>query len=321
MSEGLVFCGKIIAMEPIPDADFIVATTVVCGAGGKWRSVVRKADFSLGDKCIVYLPDAQIPENDSMSFMEATHWRVKMRRYKGVPSEVVIMPYSPECRAEIGGDVTAHFGVTKYVKPIPASLAGIAKGDFPSFIPKTDEPNFQKSDELIAMLIGHPYYITEKADGSSTTAYKYKGEFGVCSRNLELIEESTNGYWEIANRYNLRENLPEGFALQWETCGPKIQKNPMGYKRAEGLAFSVYDINKRQYLDLSDYIDFCQRLKFPRVTLLVVKENYEHEDLNERARGMYPNGHPREGIVIRSQSPIKGKLISFKAINLDYNDN
>ncbi len=35
MSEGLVYIGKIIAIEAIPNADQIVSATVVCGHGGE----------------------------------------------------------------------------------------------------------------------------------------------------------------------------------------------------------------------------------------------------------------------------------------------
>src|SRR5690606_30705445 len=135
------------------------------------------------------------------------------------PSEVVIMPLQI-AGEEVGFDCTEMLGVTKYHKPVPANLHGKIKGEFPSFIPKTDEPNYQNSEgqDYIEKLEGQPYYITEKADGSSTTAYKYKGHFGVCSRNWELERDENNGYWQIAIRYNLEENLPEGYAIQWETC-------------------------------------------------------------------------------------------------------
>lgn len=321
MSIGQVYIGKIIQLSTILNADFILSATVVCGAGGKWQGVVRKQDFAVADGCVVYLPDSLIPERADMAFMAATDWRVKMRRFKGAPSEVVIMPLTEgKDNPMIGEDVTELFGVTKYIKPIPPSLAGKAKGNFPSFIPRTDEPNWQRSEDLIALLKGKPYYITEKADGSSTTAYKWKGQFGVCSRNLELIEDANNGYWQIALRYKLAELLPEGYAIQWETCGPKIQGNPMGLKQIEGCAFNVYDISAQRYLELADFCDFCENLKFPKVNIIKIWPEYEEEDLNLWAKGTYTNGKEREGIVIRSQDYIDGKIISFKAINLDYKD-
>jgi len=317
MNDSLVYVGRIISLDPIPTADLISSATVVCGPGGKWRGVVRKTDFTVGDKCLVFLPDAIIPENPSMEFLRSSNWRVKMRRFRGAPSEVVIIPHAFD---HIGDDLTKSCGVTKYVKDMPAKLAGICKSTFPSFIPKTDEPNWQRCEEWIALLKGQPYYITEKADGSSSTAYTWKGEFGVCSRNYELLESEKNGYWQIANRYNLREKLPEGYAIQWETCGPGIQKNPMGLKLIAGFAFNVFDIEKQQYLDYPSQNNFLAALNFCPVRHLDNGPSFNFDDLTELAKGKYDSGVDREGIVIRSQFPIAGQRISFKAINLDYKD-
>ena len=316
---GLVYIGKIIDMQPITGADYIVSATVVCGPGGKWRGIIRKADFEVGNHCVVYLPDAQIPENDKMQFMAATHWRVKMRRFKGVPSEVVIMPYNGLGETSIGDDVTEVMGVTKYHKPVPAHLQGNAKGAFPNFVPKTDEPNYQREPDLIAALIGKPYYITEKCDGSSTTAYRYLGQFGLCSRNLELQRNEANGYWQVAIKYKLEENLPEGYALQWETCGPGIQSNPMGLKEIDGFVFSGYKIDEHRYLEMTELWALCDRLKFPMCKIIKIGSLFEDEDMESLGEGLYANGAQREGAVVRSQDNVaNGKPISFKVINLNY---
>jgi RNA ligase (TIGR02306 family) len=325
--QGLAYMGRIVELQSIPNADFILSATVVCGPGGKWRGVVRKADFQLNDTCVVFLPDAQLNENDhpQFSFMKDSGWRVKMKRFKGVPSEVLIakdlgtIPYiTGEIPYRVGRDVTACMKVVKYHKPIPAGLQGIAKGNFPSFIPKTDELNYQRYPELVDSLVGKPYYVTEKADGSSTTAYKYKGVFGVCSRNLDLERNEDNGYWKIAIRYNLEEKLPEGYALQWETVGPGIQGNPMGWNDIQGLAFSAYNIPNHRYLDMGEFLDFCDSLGFPHVQIYIMRQEFEKEGLESLGEGFYDNKKPREGVVVRSQEIFNGKPISFKVINLGY---
>lgn len=319
MTKELVYIGKIIDLQPILDADFIVSATVVCGAGGKWRGIVKKRDFVLGDHCIVYLPDALIPKNDQMKFMESSGWRVKMRRFRGAPSEVLIMPYNGLGESSIGDDVTSNYGVTKYHKPVPAHLNGLAKGPFPDFVPKTDEPNYQREPDLVQALIGKPYYVTEKADGSSTTAYKYQGEFGVCSRNLELERDENNGYWKVALKYNLEELLPDGIALQWETCGPGIQSNPMGLNNVDGFAFSGYNILEHRYLEMTELWALCDRLKFPLCRDLAVGIQFHDFGLEFTGEGKYANGAQREGVVIRSQLNMEnGRPISFKVINLSY---
>jgi RNA ligase (TIGR02306 family) len=316
MSEGLVYVGKIIAIDTIPTADNIVSATVVCGHGGKWRGVVRKVDMGLNDMCVVFLPDALIPECESMSFMKSSNWRVKMRRFRGAPSEVVIMTYDgPE---PIGKDMTYWYGVTKYHKPIPAHLQGLAKGEFPQFIPKTDELNYQRHFDLVERLNGKPYYITEKADGSSTTAFRYKGQFGLCSRNLELEYNPDNGYWIVAKKYGVEEKLPENYALQWETCGPGIQSNPMGLTEIDGFAFSGYKIDEHRYLTMHELIALCKKMQFPMCPILEHGRVFDMQGVELRGEGKYSNGAEREGVVIRSIENFGGAPISFKVINLNY---
>jgi RNA ligase (TIGR02306 family) len=322
MAQGLVYTGKVIAIEAIEGADFIACATVVCGKGGKWKGVVRKSECDIGLLVTVYLPDALITEEHAtqygMDFMKSSNYRVRMRRFKGAPSEVVIMPLQI-AGGDVGFDCTDMLGVTKYQKPVPANLQGKAKGEFPGFIPKTDEPNYQSSPELIEALNGLPFYITEKADGSSTTAFKYKGQFGICSRNWELERDESIGYWQVAIQHKLEDNLPEGYALQWETCGPKIQSNPMGFTDIVGLAFSAYNIQDRRYLDLHEFISLCIQLDFPMVTIVGMSPSFSKYGVETLGEGKYKNGKEREGVVVRSQSNQLGhKPISFKVINLNY---
>lgn len=319
--QGLVYIGKIITLEDIPNAHFIRSATVVCGAGGKWRGIVRKDQFTVGQLCNVFLPDSLVPPNESMQFLESSNWRVTMKKFRGVPSEVVIMPFPEAYHGDmkVGDDLTEWFGVTKYCKPIPVHLQGLAKGLFPSFIPKTDELNYQRHPELVEELHGKAYYVTEKADGSSTTAFHYKGEFGICSRNLELRRDENNGYWQVAKKYDVESNLPEGYALQWETCGPKIQGNPMGLTEIDAFAFSAYNIEERRYLDGEEFFIFCKTLGFPTVRWLDTGLSFDKEKVHTFGEGTYENGNQREGVVVRSQDNHFGQNpISFKVINLNY---
>ena len=314
--DGLVYVGKIINLELIPGADFIVSATVVCGEGGKWRGVVRKVDFEINDLCYVFLPDALVPERDDMSFMKASNWRVKMRRFKEAPSEVVIIPTKLDLM--VGADCTEAFGVTKYHKPVPPHLQGIAKGHFPDFIPKTDELNYQRYPELVDNLVGKAWYMTEKADGSSTTAYRWKGKFGICSRNLELVRNPDNGYWKVAEKYQVEEKLPEGIAIQWETCGPEIQSNPMGLSEIDGFMFSAYNIEEKRYLTFDEIKKLSVEIGFPMVRLIEWGHSFIPNGVEERGEGVYLNGKQREGVVIRSQYNYGHAPISFKIINLGF---
>lgn len=320
---GLVWSGLITALEPIEGADRIVSATVVCGAGGKWHGVVPKDDFTVGSPCLVYLPDSVVPSTPEFAFMQRYHFRVRMQRLRGVPSEVLITKIAGEFPC--GTDLTFEAGVTKYEKVLDPKLAGVAKGNFPQFIPKTDEPNFQRSDRMISMLGSTKCYITEKADGSSCTIYKHQGQFGVCSRNLDLMEQDGNAYWVQAKRYGLPERLTDGLAVQAELVGPGVQKNPMGLAEHDLLVFSVFDINTQEYLNFEAMVHVCEALGLNTVKVL-------HEDviipvtaegLQAMAEGTYSNNTPREGIVIRPMEELRtahGERVSVKVINLNYRD-
>jgi RNA ligase (TIGR02306 family) len=323
--EKLAYIGKIIELKAIPNADFIVAATVVCGQGGKWRGIVNKNEYSIGNKCIVYLPESVIPENEEMAFMAKHKWRVKQMRFKGVASECLIMPLTHfiSYGNDIGYDCTKDLDVKRFFKPIPANLACDAIGLFPYFVPKTDEPNYQSVLQLVELLQDKPYIITEKCDGSSTTAFKKNNHFGVCSRNFELKPKESNGYWQIVRKYKLEERLPKDFAVQWETCGPGIQSNPMGLKEIDGFAFNVYDIKADKYLNYTDFYNFVlHTLKMPIVRCLEIGQTFDKSKIEIFSEYFYDenNKFPIEGIVIRSQDNLidNRKPISFKVINLNY---
>lgn len=319
-SAKLVFVGKIVELKAIEKADLIESATVVCGHGGKWQGIVKKGQFDVGSLCVVFLPDSLLPKEDWSKFMEPRGYRVKMMRLRGAPSEVLIMPLDGVIKycVQVGDDLTLLYNVEKYHKPVPAHLQGKAIGYFPDFIPKTDELNYQRHPDLVDSLVGKPYYMTLKCDGSSTTAYRWKGKFGVCSRNLELEPDPANGYFVIANRYKLEERLPEGIALQWETCGPGIQSNPMRLDQIEGFAFSGYNIAEHRYLTFAELKQLCADIEFPMVLLMWIGESFSKEGIETFGEGYYKYKVPQEGVVIRSLDNYGHAPISFKVINLDY---
>jgi len=317
MSKPLAVIGKIIETAPIEGADRIQQAIVVCGASGKWTGVVGK-DIAVGDTVTAFLQDAILPPDPSWAFMEKHHWRVRMARFKGVPSECVIIPGAPDMPP--GTDLTEVLGVTKYEKPIPSSMSGDAVGAFPSFIPKTDEPNFQTVDNWSALLTTGNWYATEKADGTSCTAWVDDVGLHVCSRNWELREftasGASNAYWQTARKYGL-DRLPRGMALQFEVVGPGIQGNRMGLSSLEARAFSLYSTECHRYEPVAELMFACGELGIPMATALPIEpREYTADELRSLAEIRYANGKHGEGIVIRANN----SSWSFKVINLLYKD-
>lgn len=322
----LAYIGQVTHIYPIPGADFIESLEVVCGPGGRWRGTAKKGDFDPGDRCEVYLQDALLPQSERFAFLEARHWRIRMVRLKGVPSECLIMPLTDTTASlEVGVDITDLAGVTKYEKPLSANIGGDILGHFPSFVPKTDEPNFQRAPDLVAALQGRPFYATLKADGSSGTVFWDRdGTVHACSRNFELKERPDTAVWQLVARYNLaQQRLP--LALQFEIVGPGVQKNRLGLKELELRLFNVWHIEERRYLDFADMQAVARSLGLPVVDLVEVGEAFtlrDDEALRRYAERSYPNGATAEGVVIRptQEMQVDGERLSFKVINLLYRD-
>jgi len=319
---GLVYIGRVVDTIPILNADRLEAVEVVCGVGGKWRGVVQKGQFTLGDTCQVYLQDSLLPQIPEFAFMEKYRWRIRMAKLRGMPSEVLVMPQT--LTGDIGADVTDLAGVTKYEKPLPLGIGGDMVGPFPACIPKTDEPNFQCVPRMVQALQGVETYATVKIDGSSGTAFREDGKIRVCSRNWELRDNEKNVFWACANQYFSK--LPDGFAVQFEAAGPGIQGNPAGFTTIIPLVFQVYFIPERQYLDMQEFFSFCEYGNIPTVERIAAPSPalFANDDLlRAYAEGTYPNGKPREGVVIRpviEQQMPSGERVSFKVINLDYKE-
>jgi len=317
--------GKIVEIVPIPAADLVEQAVVVCGKEGKWRGVVKKGDFAVGDLCEVYLQDALLPTTDSrFDFMERKHHLVKIQTFRGARSECLIMPLTLS-GYDIGTDIGEVVGVTKFEKPIPVEMQGQSLGLFPTnLVPKTDEPLFQKVPEMVEWCMTHESVITQKCDGSSVTYYFNNGHFGVCSRNYE-IKQGPNLPWDFVYTYQIDRllgNLPFNVALQAEAVGPNIQGNPMGLKGHELRAFSLYNIDEQRYLGDSALRDVClyyvpvvQRLFFGEISMT------EAELVAFAGSRTYQSScKPQEGIVVRplEEYSIGGQRVSFKVINPAY---
>jgi RNA ligase (TIGR02306 family) len=91
----------------------------------------------------------------------------------------------------VGTDLTELLGIQKWEAPINAQLVGMARGNFPSFVPKTDQERIQNCWRNVERVKTEQFEVTQKLDGSSMTAYyrrhpEYGADFGICSRNLSL---------------------------------------------------------------------------------------------------------------------------------------
>ena len=317
----LAVIGQVAEARIFEGADRIQQAFVDCGDEGVWSGVVGK-EINIEDKVVVFLQDAILPESNRWDFMSKHKWRVRMARFKGVPSEcVIVRAMGSEALMVNGYDVTADLSVTKYEKPIPSAIAGDVRGNFPTFIPKTDEENFQRIRDLEELMQGWDWVATEKADGTSCTVWNDDDGMHVCSRNLELKEFTESGagnvYWQAARKYGL-EGIPPGLALQFEVIGPGIQGNPMQLNEIEIRAFTLHDINNRMRAHYGALVGVCQYLNIPLARVVGAGTGYtSQEQLRLMADSIeYADSRPGEGMVVRSIN----SNWSFKVINLAYKD-
>ena len=324
---------KINMLEPIEGADAIEKATVL-----GWQLVVKKGDFKAGDLIIYCEIDSLMPSKPEFEFLKPRGMRVRTIRLRGQISQGICFPLSllpSDFNVIEDADCTEVLGIVKYEAPVPAYLSGKVKGKFPSFIPKTDETRVQVLQKLLDKYVGEKCYVTEKIDGTSVTYYINNGEFGVCSRNLELLEDGENTFWKVARQMDIENKLRSlngNYAIQGEVVGEFIQDNKLKLRGQTAKFFSVFDIDKFEYLPFEKFMDFLKLLELPAVP--IISTDYQlSNDINAiikmatRKSLVNPEAWA-EGIVIRptaekidlllSTQNFNNGRVSFKAINPEF---
>jgi len=323
-------------IRPIEDADRIEVATM--NENG-WQVVVRKDDFSPGDKAVFFQVDSYLPIEPIYKFLQESSYkqlpdgregyRLRTVRLRGALSQGLLMSIDVfdelDKDIEIGTDVTDLLNVKKYEPPIPVHLSGKVIGKRPGFIPETDQERIQNLPDYFTQFRDVEFEVTEKVDGSSCSIFRHHGKFGVCSRNLQLAETDKNTHWQVVHQLEIQEWLPDNLAIQAELAGPKIQKNRLQLNKHQLFCFDIFDISSGKYL-LPD-----QRQKLvkdwpishvPIIDTLPVLQKYRTVDkVLDYAKGQssITPSVLREGLVFKSCELINNWFVlSFKAVNNDY---
>ena len=328
---------QIAEINPIPDADAIEVATI-----DGWKVVVKKGEFNVGDPVIYFEIDSWIPETvapflcKGRTYNDIVGEHLRTVKLRGQVSQGLALPveqfftpldstmwvyadYRGSYSLAIGDDVTEELGIQKYEKPMSGQLRGVARGNFPSFIRKTDQERIQnlKRDFARWRDEGVVFEVTEKLDGSSMTVYFNNGDFGVCSRNLDLKEDETNTMWVTARMLQLEAILREyghNIALQGEIIGPGIQGNKYGLSKHEYRVFDIFDIDNQEYVGHDFRKNICEAYDIAMVPLIDVTQlDATIDDVLKAADGQSVVGKKpaREGLVFKSTD---GKY-SFKAVS------
>lgn len=243
---------------PIKDADAIVAAKV-----RGWTVVVKKGEFSPGDKVVYFEEDTALPLRDErFAFLAPRGARedggeqyhvLKTARLRGVYSQGLAMPLSDfekDIKAalgaagkplaiEVGMDITHLLGMGKWETPLPVGNSQMAGPFLAKFARKTDSERAQNLGNDWNVVREIEWEATEKIDGTSCTALRDEdGALRVMGRNWE-IKEGDNIYWNVVRRYpQIFEALGIGDVVQLEICGPGVQGNKLQLKDVRPFVFS-----------------------------------------------------------------------------------
>ena len=341
MERKLSTIRKIKEIVPIEGADAIELALV-----DGWQVVVAKnVGHKVGDKIVYCEIDSFLPIREEFEFLRKSSFkkmgdkegfRLKTIKLRNTLSQGLILPYSVIPIAQFasaydlpeGMDVSEMLGIVKYEPPIPAHLAGKVKGSFPSFLRKTDEgriQNLEKEYTEWTLSSKHQFYATEKLDGSSFTCYIKNGEFGVCSRNMDLLETEDNTFWAVARKLDLENKLRsfgKNICFQGEMVGSGIQGNHYNMKDQTVFFYNIFLIDEREYVGYDEFRNMLFDLDLACVPVLSYPFNFPADSeaafptvsallRSAEGKSVLNDKVEREGLVIRSMD----RTISFKAIS------
>lgn len=342
MTRKLATVRRIIDIQPIPNADAIQVATV-----DGWKVVVKKDEFKVGDLAIYFEIDSWIPTElapflskgkDPREYNEVKGERLRTIKLRSQLSQGLLLPIT---FLEAGGkgmssifgegdDLTDTLFIQKWERPIPAQLAGMMRGNFPSQVPKTDQERVQNivKEVVTANENGLRFEITEKLEGSSCTFFlDLEGEFHVCSRNLDLKRDDNNSFWRAAIKYDVEAKLREldtlGIAIQGELIGPGIQGNIYKLNDIKFYVFDIYDVQTGKYLTPEERNRMVQHLDLMHVPILAyAAELYDTLGITDvpgilqfaEGKSRLLNTQEREGLVFKE---VNGGM-TFKAISNKY---
>lgn len=336
-----------------PNADALDIATI-----GGWRVVAQKGLYVTGDIAAYFEVDSWIPheiapflskDKEPKVYEGIKGERLRTIKLRGEISQGLLIPVkelpngdkiaalaTADLMSCFELDLTETLGILKWERPVNANLAGLAKGNFPQFIRKSDQERVQNIKRQFedAVAAEEEFNVTFKLDGSSFTGYVREHDgaegkvitTGVCSRNLELKFEGNeeNLFVKTFNKYNLDDKLRtyhaatgRNIAIQGEMVGPGIQSNFEGLEDIQLFVYNVFDIDAQQYmlpgaarhvcndLDLQMVPTFSLRMTLPAT----MAEILALADGDSGLKGKF-----REGLVFKSLT----RHFQFKAISNRY---
>ena len=186
-------------------------------------------------------------------------------------------------------------------------------------IPRTGETEFHQMPGLLTRHGQRRFYATEKLDGFSFSVGRIDGQFVASTRDRMILADDSDIFGRAVWELDLNTvNLPEGWIVQGELCGPKIRGNKLNLG---SLQFFVFDIlTPEGFLGLDALTAFCDPAGLRTVPVLargfVLTDAFMLALAAERST-LYADTE-REGAIFRAEDgasdPVFGR-VSFKVFN------
>lgn len=339
---------KIVSISPIEGADNIEVARVL-----NWDVVVKRGEFQVGSLATYFEIDSFIPTALAPFLTKPGHFpksyngvegeKLRTIRLRGVTSQGLLLPVCDDGTGTYlmimddetgeysltvaeGDDVTDVLNIQKWEAPISAQLAGQARGNFPSRIVKTDQERLQNLTRAFAngTLQAETYEVQEKCEGSSATCYILDGEFGTCSRNLDLKETEGNTFWDTARALGVEQKLREfgqDIAAQFELIGPGVQSNHYKLDKHEFRLFDVQLPSEGgRYMDPTERAEFAVKYGFTQAPLIDANWSFGDKTIDDviklaDGQSVINPKVKREGLVFKANSR---KRFTFKSISNEY---
>lgn len=324
MSELVVQPVAIESIKPHPNADKLEIAVV-----GGWEVVTGKDNYSVGDIVVHIQPDSMIPRSQAQAWgveqylsfkKDSDMGRVRAARLRSHTSFGFLAPN--ESGAEIGTDLSEHYGIVKYEPPAPpvGMSAGQMRNEHPLFHRYTDIQNLRNYKDKLAY--GEPLVITEKIHGTNSRigwVRNQNEEFelvvgthrtqrdpedcGVYSLPLKLYGDILEKVFQWVQRVweEDQEEPLNSVIVFGEIYGAGVQDLHYGAK--EQKDYRIFDISVNgKYLPWYTLEFLLIEEELPLVPVLA-RGMFNFEDLVQEAQGntTLNDQHIREGIVVRPE--------------------
>lgn len=271
-----------------------------------WQAVVKKGQFTPGDRAVYIQPDYTVPTaRPEFSFLAKEgrdRHRLKAVRLRGTLSFGLLIPLPDDIKGKgVGDNVMEDLGIERYEPPVVAAGADDLPSDqWPEvYSSKFDVESLQNFPNVLTL--GEPVIVTEKIHGANARYLYSKGVFYMGSRTRWLKPEG-NHVWRRAAEaeptiLQFCESNP-GTVLYGEVYG-SVQSLKYGAAPGE-VRFAAFAA-----IEQGDWVDLCDVFDDPLypVAPIVYAGPYDPAiilplaEQDSTVPGA-PPGHMREGIVI-----------------------